>query len=159
MQTTPAAKDSFAEKLQVIQQAVAETGPDVAATPVFDGNWRMLVDRLKLSGMARMLAQNCALSEFDGQRMRLTLPPEHKHLGDSMYQEKLRTVLKEHFGKQLQLQIDIGGTAIVTPAQQIGQEKAERQAQAESSIHNDSFVRELMSSFDASIIPSSIKPV
>jgi DNA polymerase-3 subunit gamma/tau len=155
----PAPQDSFAEKLQVIQQAVAETGPAVAATPVFDGNWRMLVDRLKLSGMARMLAQNCALSEFDGQRMRLTLPPEHKHLGDSMYQEKLRAVLKEHFGKQLQLQIDISGTAIVTPAQQIGQEKAERQAQAESSIHNDSFVRELMGSFDASIIPSSIKPV
>jgi DNA polymerase-3 subunit gamma/tau len=108
--------------------------------------------------MARMLAQNCALVAFDGQQMRLSVPPEHKHLLDNTYQEKLRTTLKEHFGKQLHVAIEVSGNAINTPARQINQEKAARQAQAEASIQGDPFVRDLMESFGATIIPSTIKP-
>jgi DNA polymerase III subunit gamma/tau len=152
-------KESLTEKLQAIQQAVAETRPSETATPAFDGNWRSLVDNLKLGGMARMLAQNCELAEFDGQRIRLSVPQNQKHLLDNTTQEKLRAVLKERFGKQLQIQIDIGGTDANTPARQIGQEKAALQAQAEDSIQNDRFVRDLMDSFGATIVPSSIKPI
>lgn len=157
--SSAAAQEILTEKQQVIQQEVAEFESTEAATPPFDGNWRALVDKLKLSGMARMLAQNCALNEFDGQRMRLSVPSEHKHLLDNTYQEKLRTTLKEHFGKQLQVSIELSGNAIDTPARQINQEKAARQAQAEASIQNDPFVRDLMESFGATIIPSTIKPI
>jgi DNA polymerase-3 subunit gamma/tau len=153
-----AQKESFAEKVQVIQQAVAETKLVEPSAP-FDGNWRGLVEKLKLGGMARMLAQNCDLTEFDGQRMRLTIPQNQKHLLDNAYQEKLRTALKDHFGKQLQIQIETGSVSVNTPAQQISQEKAERQAQAETAIQNDPFVRDLLDSFGATIIPSSIKPL
>ena len=155
---TPTREDP-AEKPQVIQQDVAETQSAEPSMPAFDGNWRGLVDKLKLSGLARMLAQNCALVEFEGQRMRLSVPPEHKHLLDNTYQEKLRATLKEHFGKQLQVSIEISGGAIDTPARQINQEKAARQAEAEASIQSDPFVRDLMESFGATIIPSTIKPV
>ncbi len=156
----PVQKESFAEKLQVIQQAVAETRASQPVATAFDGNWRELVDQLKLGGMARMLAQNCELTEFEGQRMRLTVPQNQKHLLDNIYQEKLRAALKEHFGNQLQVQIESGvANATNTPAQQIGREKAARQAQAENSIQNDPFVRDLMESFGATIIPSSIKPL
>ncbi|HSI95258.1 MAG: DNA polymerase III subunit gamma/tau [Methylophilaceae bacterium] len=152
-------RENLAEKLQVIQQAVAEIRSTEPSTVAFDGNWRGLVDKLKLSGMARMLAQNCALLEFEGHQMRLSVPPEHKHLLDNTYQEKLRATLKEHFGKQLQVSIEISGNAIDTPARQINQEKAARQAQAEASIKSDPFVHDLMESFGATIIPSTIKPV
>jgi len=156
----PVQQESFAEKLQVIQQVVAETRAAPPAPVVFDGNWRVLVDKLKLAGMARMLAQNCDLTEFEGQRMRLTVPQNQKHLLDNIYQEKLRTALREHFGNQLQIQIESATTAEVnTPAQQIGREKAEQQSQAESAIKNDPFVRDLIDSFGATIIPSSIKPL
>jgi DNA polymerase-3 subunit gamma/tau len=163
VETAPVAaatpRENLAEKLQVIQQAVAEIRSTEPSTAAFDGNWRSLVDKLKLSGMARMLAQNCALLEFEGHQMRLSVPPEHKHLLDNTYQEKLRATLKEHFGKQLQVSIEISGNAIDTPARQINQEKAARQAQAEASIKSDPFVHDLMESFGATIIPSTIKPV
>lgn len=156
----PKHNDSHAGMPQAIHQAAAETIDSPPAVNIFDGNWRELVDQLKLSGMARMLAQNCELAEFEGQRMRLTVPQNQKHLLDNIYQEKLRAALKEHFGNHLQVQIESGGnTTINTPAQQIGREKAERQAQAESSIKSDPFVRDLMESFGATIIPSSIKPL
>ncbi|MDR2874657.1 MAG: DNA polymerase III subunit gamma/tau [Methylobacillus sp.] len=134
--------------------------PETPATPpVFDGNWRGLVDQLKLSGMARMLAQNCVLEEFDGNRIRLSVQPDHKHLLDNTYQEKLRSTLREHFGKQLQIAIELGANGINTPAKEIAQEKATRQSEAETSIQNDPFVRDLVESFDATIIPSTIKPI
>ncbi len=155
----PAHKDRLDQSpVSHLQISGEKTGE--AAPPVFDGNWRGLVDQLKLGGMARMLAQNCELSDFDGQRMRLAVPQDQRHLLDNIYQEKLRAALKEHFGNQLHVQIEAGASeAVNTPAQQIGRERAERQAQAETAIRNDPFVRDLMDSFGATIIPSSIKPI
>ena len=155
-----APKETIADKLQVIQQAVAETRSTGTAALSFDGNWRNLVDQLKLGGMAKMLAQNCELVEFEGNRMRLSVPQNQKHLLDNIYQEKLRATLKEHFGAQLQVQIESSGASGAnTPAQQMGREKAERQSQAEHSIQNDPFVRDLIDSFGATIVPASIKPI
>ena len=155
-----APRETIVDKLQVIQQAVAETRGTGTAALSFDGNWRNLVDQLKLGGMAKMLAQNCELVEFEGNRMRLSVPQNQKHLLDNIYQEKLRATLKEHFGAQLQVQIESSGASGAnTPAQQMGREKAERQSQAEHSIQNDPFVRDLIDSFGATIVPASIKPI
>lgn len=155
-----APRETIVDKLQVIQQAVAETRSTGTAALSFDGNWRNLVDQLKLGGMAKMLAQNCELVEFEGNRMRLSVPQNQKHLLDNIYQEKLRATLKEHFGAQLQVQIESSGASGAnTPAQQMGREKAERQSQAEHSIQNDPFVRDLIDSFGATIVPASIKPI
>lgn len=123
----------------------------------FDGNWRGLVDQLKL-GLARALAQNCELVRFDEHAIYLTVPQAQKHLLDPNYQEKLRAAIKQHFGKKIQLHFDIGGSGN-TPAQQISQEKAALQSQAESAIQEDDFVQALVKNFGAQIIPSSIKPI
>lgn len=150
--------EAFREQPQRMEPASGEQ-PGPAASTAFDGDWRGLVERLKLGGMARMLAQNCELAGFDGKHLKLTVPQSQKHLTDNAYQEKLRGSLREHFGKQLQVQISLGGEAANTPAQLIGQEKAARQADAESAIQADPFVKDLIDSFGASIVPASIKPI
>ncbi len=158
--TAVTASKTADEILQLVQPDVPSLDTTPPASTVFDGNWRGLLERLKLGGMARMLAQNCELVTFDGQHMRLTVPQGQKHLLDNIYQEKLRASLKDHFGLQFRLEItcaDIEATN--TPAQQIGREKAARQMDAETAIQSDPFVRDLMDSFGASIIPSSIKPI
>ncbi|PKO25580.1 MAG: DNA polymerase III, subunit gamma and tau [Betaproteobacteria bacterium HGW-Betaproteobacteria-8] len=124
---------------------------------VFDGNWRRLVDQLKL-GLARALAQNCELLRHDEHNFYLSVPEAHKHLLDQSYQEKLRTALVQHFGTNIKLHFEIGGTGN-TPAAQISQEKAEIQSAAESAIREDDFVQALVRDFGAQIIPSSIKPI
>lgn len=123
----------------------------------FDGNWRGLVDRLKL-GLARALAQNCELVRFDEHAIYLSVSQAQKHLLDQSYQEKLRAAVKQHFGRKIQLHFDMGGSGN-TPAQQISQEKAALQSQAESAIQQDDFVQALVKDFGAQIIPSSIKPI
>ncbi len=130
---------------------------DETTNVVFDGNWRQLVDGLKL-GLARALAQNCELLRHDAHNFHLSVPAAHKHLLDQSYQEKLRTALVQHFGTNIKLHFEVGGTGN-TPAAQISQEKAEMQSAAESAIREDDFVQALVRDFGAQIIPSSIKPI
>lgn len=143
---------------EAIEKTNSETRTETeAANPVFDGNWRQLVDQLKL-GLARALAQNCELLRHDEHNFHLSVPVAHKHLLDQSYQEKLRTALVQHFGTNIKLHFEVGGTGN-TPAAQISQEKAELQSAAESAIREDDFVQALVRDFGAQIIPSSIKPI
>lgn len=123
----------------------------------FDGNWRALVEELKL-GLARELAKHCELVSFDENSITLSVPESQKHLLSPNYQEKLSSAITQYFDRKIKLQFSIGGSGN-TPAKQIMQEKAEAQANAETAIEQDAFVQALISDFGASIIPNSIKPI
>ena len=129
-----------------------------SATILFDGNWRNLVEgNLKL-GLARALAQNCELLNFDENSMTLRVAESQKHLASATYQDKLCSAINEYFGRKIKLIIEISGEAN-TPAKQKSVEKAVEQSGAEAAIMNDSFVQALMQDFDAQIIPNTIKPI
>jgi len=137
-------------------EATAETmTPSTQAK--FDGNWRALVDQLKL-GLARTLAQNSELVSFDEQHIQLKLSDEFKHLLALNYQTKLEEALKQYFGQKIRLAIHVGGTEN-TPAIQIHEEQEALQSKAQDAIQQDHFVKALVSEFDAQVIPSSIKPI
>lgn len=162
---TPSSKPTPAAE-KVANTPVAETMNSEAPPPapigtpspaLFDGNWRGLVDRLKL-GLARALAQNCALVRFDENHIYLNVPQAQKHLLEQNYQEKLRATIEQHFDKKIQLHFEVGGTGN-TPAQQISEEKATLQSKAVAAIQEDDFVQALVKDFGAQIIPSSIKPI
>jgi DNA polymerase-3 subunit gamma/tau len=123
----------------------------------FNGNWRGLLEELKL-GLVRTLAQHCELVSYDENSISLTVPEAQKHLLLPNYQEKLASAVSQYFDKKIKLQFNIGGTGN-TPAKQISQEKAHAQANAESAIEDDSFVQSLINDFGAQIIPNSIKPI
>lgn len=123
----------------------------------FNGNWRGLLDQLKL-GLARNLALNSALLSYDENTMRFAIQDKDKALLSPMYQDKLSLALQQHFGRKIRLEFSIEGS-VVTPAKQVAQEKAEAQASAESAIEQDSFVQALINDFGASIVPNSIKPI
>lgn len=153
---TDAQESTLEEKASIPSESLtAETTTDHSAS--FDGNWRGLVDRLKL-GLARALAQNCELLSHDAHNFYLSVPEAQKHLLGESYQEKLRTALTQHFGTKIKLHFTVGGTGN-TPAAQITQEKAQVQSAAESAIREDDFVQALVKDFGAQIIPSSIKPI
>lgn len=123
----------------------------------FDGDWRNLVDNLKL-GLARALSQHCELIGYDENSISLSVPDMQKHLLVANYQEKLSTAINQYFDKKIKLHFSVGGTGN-TPAQQISQEKAEAQSTAETAIEQDGFVQALINDFGAQIIPNSIKPI
>jgi len=127
-------------------------------TGTFNGDWRSFAESLK-PGFCKTLAQNCALISHDETSLSLQVPQSQKHL--LQYQEVLKTALKEHFGTALKIKIEAGAAdnGIATPAAQISEEKATRQASAEESLRQDPFVQDMKEVFGATVIPSSIKPV
>lgn len=150
------ADDAVIPSIDVIGEDTLSEKKDPVAKG-FNGDWRGLVDELKL-GLARALAQQCELTTYDEHSISLSVPESQKHLLSPNYQEKLSGAITQHYGKKVRLQFSIGGTGN-TPAKQMSQEKAHAQANAESAIEEDSFVQALINDFGAQIIPNSIKPI
>jgi DNA polymerase-3 subunit gamma/tau len=121
-------------------------------------DWRTLVGRIKVGGMARMLADNCEFRSLDGDRLELAVPEAHKHLLEKVYTDKLQAALADYFGRKLRLRISTGGTGN-TPAEIENQERQAKLAKAIESIDTDPFVRDLVENFDARVKDSSIKPI
>ncbi len=150
---------------QVIAESVMETSNEDSVAQSFEsnsptqfnGNWRGLLDQLKL-GLARNLALNSALLSYDENTMRFAIQDKDKGLLSPMYQDKLSSALQQHFGRKIRLEFSVEGS-VNSPAKEVAQEKAVAQAGAESAIDQDSFVQALINDFGASIIPNSIKPI
>ncbi|SHM24145.1 DNA polymerase-3 subunit gamma/tau [Nitrosospira sp. Nsp11] len=125
----------------------------------FSDGWRVMVNQLKLSGLAKMLAQHCEVKNVLPNEIEFCVPETHKHLLDKAYQERMQTALREHLGKPVRLKFSIGIITGLTPAELGSREKQEKHSQAVAAIESDLFVRELVEHFDAKLIVSSIKPI
>lgn len=129
-----------------------------ASAPLLD-DWHRLLDELKLSGMARELAQHCQLRERVAGRVVLQLSPTHRHLLMKPAQDKLQQALAEHCGGPLQLAVELEAPVGDTPAATAQRARQQRQERAIAAVEEDGFVREVIEMFDATVIESSIKPV
>jgi DNA polymerase-3 subunit gamma/tau len=118
------------------------------AQRAFDGDWPGLAKSLNVSGMTKQLAQQSELKSFENDTFALCIPAGMKHLAEKTYHEKLKTALQEHFGRPVRLSVKVGGTTGNTV-----------QDQAVASIQQDAFVRDMVETLDATIVPSSIKPI
>ena len=122
----------------------------------FNGNWRELVDQLKL-GLVKALAQQSELVSFKDNEMILSIADEHKHLLNETYQKKLELSLSEHFNRRIKLVILQKG-ANNSPLKQKQEERSTLMKDTEEAMLQDQFVQSLLTEFNAEIISSSIKP-
>ena len=124
-----------------------------AMTPA---DWPALAAALPVTGWAAELARQ---SEWIGVQKNLVrlrvgiLTPEH-----SAGRARLATVLAEHFGLPLRLDIEFGETGEDTAHAVAQAERAERQRQAEEAVQRDAVVQAFIETFDARIIAGSIRP-
>ena len=128
----------------------------IKETSSFNGNWRELVDQLKL-GLVKALAQQSELVSFKDNEMILSIADEHKHLLNETYQKKLELSLSEHFNQRIKLVILQKG-ANNSPLKQKQEERSTLMKDTEEAMLQDQFVQSLLTEFNAEIISSSIKP-
>jgi DNA polymerase-3 subunit gamma/tau len=125
----------------------------------FELNWPQLTQQLKLTGMAKMLAQHSESKVMSTESIELCVPEVHKHLLEKRYQDRIREALNNYLGKSIALSFSVGSVTGLTPAALQQQEKEEERARAIAAIEKDSMVQELIEQFDAKLIVSSIKPI
>jgi DNA polymerase-3 subunit gamma/tau len=119
--------------------------------------WPELAARLPVTGLAAELARQSEWLGCQGDTVSLRVAV--KTLADSASRVRLQTVLCEHFGLSLRLDVQVGATGDATAHAVAQQVRAERQRAAEQAAQEDPFVRSLLADFGGQIVPGSIRHV
>lgn len=143
-------------------EAPAAPAPAVQRTTAqgrpFDGDWASLIAQLRLDGMVRQLAVNCALKAREGDIFHLTLAPAHRSLHSKKLEERLQFALSQYLGSPARLTFSTEEAAAATPAVIEAQQREQRQRAAEQAIEHDANVQALQQTFNARILPDSVRP-
>jgi len=150
----PAQPESAAAATPVVPPGSHESKKNSA-----NAQWAEIVEKLGLTGMARMLAQHCELVGHDETRIELCLAKAHERLLEKAYEDKLKSALQRYFGGTPRLAISVGAGDGNSPAEIANRDNQQRQAKAIAEIEQDSFVRELVENFDARVVESTIRPL
>ncbi|MFK8330008.1 DNA polymerase III subunit gamma/tau [Pseudomonas sp. BJa5] len=140
---------------------VAEPEPLPAAQPAtgLALQWLELFPQLPISGMTGSIAANCTLMAAQGDDWLLHLDPAHSALFNATQQRRLNEALNQHFGRTLRLSIELIRPEQETPAQAAARKRAERQGEAEASIHADPLIQQMIQQFGAMVRQDTIEPV
>ena len=95
---------------------------------------------------------------MENNTFHLLLDETQKYLSKDNYIEKLEEALTLHYGTKIKVIISIEKVQ-TSPSIEKNKEKALLLEDAKSAIMQDNLVKELISEFDAEIIPSSIEPI
>ncbi len=142
------------EAAPILQQPIQTMAIDAT-----DFDWSQLIQQLKLTGMAKMLAQHSEAKTLSTEKIELCVPEKHKHLLDKKYQDKIQLALNSYFGRSVVLSFSIGDVTGQTPAAQLQRQEEEKQAKAIAAIEGDPMVQDLIEQFDARLVIPSIQPI
>jgi len=119
--------------------------------------WPGLAARLPVTGLAAELARQSEWAGVQGDAVVLRVAV--KTLAESESRVRLQTVLCEHFGQGLRLEIEVGATGDGTAHAVAQIERAARQQAAEDAVAVDPFVLALKADFGGRVIPGSVRAV
>jgi DNA polymerase III subunit gamma/tau len=136
----------------------AASPPADAPPPArFDGDWTALAASLPRSGLiGQFMHQSELLGHEDGQfRVRVPI----RQLGEPGIVAKVRDALSQQLGRAVKLSVEVGAVTGATAASARSRQEADTQARAQADIEGDAFVRTLLTDFDGTIIPDSVRPI
>ncbi|ALI05691.1 MULTISPECIES: DNA polymerase III subunit gamma/tau [Pseudomonas] len=138
-----------------------EPEPEPAAMPAtgLALQWLELFPKLPISGMTGSIAANCTLMAVEGDHWLLHLDPAHSALFNATQQRRLNDALNQYHERTLTLTIELIKPEQETPAQAASRRRADRQREAEESIHGDPFIQQMMQQFGAVVRHDTIEPV
>jgi DNA polymerase-3 subunit gamma/tau len=138
-----------------------EPEPEPAAAPAtgLALQWLELFPKLPISGMTGSIAANCTLIAVDGEHWLMHLDPAHSALFNATQQRRLNDALNQFHGRTLTLTIELIKPEQETPAQAASRRRANRQREAEESIHGDPFIQQMVQQFGAVVRHDTIEPV
>lgn len=119
--------------------------------------WPALAASLPVTGLAAELARQSEWLGMQGEQINLRVAI--RTLAESPGRARLCTVLSEHFGTVIQLNVEYGATGDETAHAVAEAQKAVRQQEAEQAVAGDPFVQTLISEFGARVVPGSISAV
>jgi DNA polymerase-3 subunit gamma/tau len=145
-------------------QAAPVTRPQPAVKPEAGdqagfADWHAFVAALGLKGMAAQLADNCVFQGWDGKQLSLCVDPVCSGLIGSLAEQRLQEAVSAAADRPVKLHLLAQASETETPAQRLARENDARQAATEADVSDDPVVLALEESFDAKIVPDSIRRI
>jgi DNA polymerase III subunit gamma/tau len=113
--------------------------------------WREILPKLELSGMAYALASNCTLEKITGNKVKLTLSANHEPMLNQKLKERITDALVRHLKQPIQLDIAITSVELATPVKQQQHEREQRLAGAKQTILQDPLLKKIIEMYDATV--------
>ncbi|WP_313696737.1 DNA polymerase III subunit gamma/tau [Achromobacter sp.] len=126
-------------------------------TDMDSASWPELAARLPVTGLASELARQSEWAGVQGDAIILRVAV--KTLAESESRVRLQTVLCEHFGQGIRLDVQVGVTGDATAYAVAQAESAARQLAAENAVAEDPFVQALLADFGGHVVAGSIRHV
>lgn len=132
-------------------------GARARVTDMTQAGWPELAATLPVTGLAAELARQSEWAGVQGDAVILRVAV--KTLAESESRVRLQTVLCEHFGQGIRLDVRVGVTGDDTAHAVAKAERAARQQAAEDAVAVDPFVQALLADFGGHVVPDSIRHV
>lgn len=128
------------------------TTPTQAIATSHPINWSELVAQMKLTGIVLALATHCVALSWDEHAIKLMLSPKHKALLNDNVLARLTQALQHHLQCSIAVEIELGESQQLSPAEQTQQAVSEREQQAQLLIEKNQHVQTIISKFNAKIV-------
>ncbi len=154
------AKDLPVDTPTPVVEAPEQAAPAKPPAPAADlGDWAGFVAALRLKGMAAQLAGNCVVKGWDGKHLDLRVDPSCSSMVGTLAEQRLQEAIAAHLGHDMGLRLEAAAGDEETPAQRAARDAQARQAATEEDIANDPLVLAVKETFDAEIVPDSIRRI
>ena len=111
-------------------------------------SWEEVLDRMSLSGVSLMIAENSILQKHTSDMVELVLDPAHDTLLNDAQKARLEEALCSFLGENVKLNIVVGDITVETIANKRQKDERKRQENAEQSLKKDPAVQSLLETFD-----------
>ena len=142
------------ERRQVVP---AEPPVDVLAGDAPTPDLWALMERMRPSGITRMVFDHCQLESHADDHWKLVLAEGHDLLLRDNTRASVQDMVSEYMGREVRVDIVIGKTDQETPAERRVRLDAVRQREAEEAVESDETVQSLLRVFDAKV--GSVQPL
>ncbi|MBV53551.1 MAG: DNA polymerase III subunit gamma/tau [Coxiellaceae bacterium] len=119
-------------------------------------DWSSWLPHLGLTGMSNSIARHCTLEAQDDHSIHLSLNPTQAPLLQPNIVSRIEEAVKNYLKKDIKVNITAGQSQQLSPQQQDDKQQQAAQVQREQTILNDTNVKTIMETFDATVIKESI---
>jgi DNA polymerase-3 subunit gamma/tau len=141
------------DESKVEPKAEPKATKSVKAQPISDTmpSWASLMPQLGLTGLSKVLAQNCVVDKWALPQVRLILDRAQQAILNTERQAKISSALSQHLNTAVKVTIEIGTAKEATPAQQqIAQGQALAQS-AQQTLQADPLAQDIVKTFEAQL--------
>ena len=114
------------------------------------------IKKLPLDGATKILAEHCELKKLTDDQLILGLHPKHKPLMNQKHLDRIREAFNQQFNKTVHITVTIDPQTQETPASLTRREQETQQQTAEQTIFSDPIVQQMIQTFDATVIKTSV---